>query len=109
MTTHASEAASRLTIAADGMAWPTTGRPRRAGVSSFGVSGTNAHVVIEQAPDPVPAPQRGPDPAVSTLVVSGKTAARVASTASALAEWMAGPGSAVGLADVAHTLNHHRA
>ena len=109
LTPHASEAASRLAIASVGMEWPATGRPRRAGVSSFGVSGTNAHVVIEQGPDPVPAPQRGPDPAVSTLVVSGKTAARVASTASVFAEWMAGPGSAVGLADVAHTLNHHRA
>ena len=51
----------------------------------------------------------GPDPAVSTLVVSGKTPQRVAATASVLADWMEGPGAEVPLADVAHTLNHHRA
>lgn len=113
LTTHASAAASRLNIASEGIEWPATGRPRRAGVSSFGVSGTNAHVVLEQAPEPVaapvPGPQRSPDTAVSTLVVSGKTVQRVAATASVLADWMAGPGAQVPLADVAHTLNHHRA
>ena len=108
LTPHASQAASRLTIAAEGMQWPATGRPRRAGVSSFGVSGTNAHVVVEQAPavDPV-APQ--PDPVVTTLVVSGKSAERVASSATRLADWMQEAGAGVALADVAHTLNHHRA
>ena len=46
---------------------------------------------------------------MSTLLVSGKTKQRVAATASVLADWMEGSGAEVALADVAHTLNHHRA
>ena len=50
-----------------------------------------------------------PAPAVSTLVISGKTPERVALTAGVLADWLDGDRPDVGLADVAHTLNHHRA
>ncbi|HEY2086668.1 MAG TPA: type I polyketide synthase [Mycobacterium sp.] len=110
LTPNAVEGASKFTIAADGMDWPAVGRARRAGVSSFGVSGTNAHVVLEQAPGLEPSKNEAPQPesVITTLVVSGKTLARVASTAATLAEWMIGDGAAVPLFDIAHTLNHHR-
>ncbi len=107
LTPHAAQGASRFTIAASGMPWPSVSRPRRAGVSSFGVSGTNAHVVVEQAPAVEPVGAR-PQPVVSTLVVSGKSPARIASTAGMLAEWLSGAGAGVPLAEVAHTVNHHR-
>ena len=87
--------------------WPATGQPRCAGVSSFGFGGTNAHVVLEQAPQ---APRHLPTakPAVTTLVVSGKNEERLAAAAENLADWLSGAGADVPLADVAHTLNHHR-
>ncbi|CQD10466.1 multifunctional mycocerosic acid synthase membrane-associated MAS [Mycobacterium lentiflavum] len=97
----------RLKVVAEPTDWPDTGLPRRAGVSSFGFGGTNAHVVIEQAPETDPVASQ-PGPAVSTLVLSGKSTERVSSLASALADWMDGDGADVALPDVAHTLNHHR-
>jgi phthiocerol/phenolphthiocerol synthesis type-I polyketide synthase A len=107
LTPKAVEGAARFTIADQGMQWPAVARPRRAGVSSFGVSGTNAHVVLEQAPAAEPVVAQ-PEPVVTTLVISGKTRSRIASTAAMLAEWMIADGAGVSLADVAHTLNHHR-
>src|SRR5271169_5248259 len=107
LTPNAVEGASRFTIADQGMQWPAVARARRAGVSSFGVSGTNAHVVLEQAPAAEPVAAQ-PEPVVTTLVISGKTPARIAPTAAVLAEWMIMDGAGVGLADVAHTVNHHR-
>ncbi|MGW1927329.1 ketoacyl-synthetase C-terminal extension domain-containing protein, partial [Streptomyces massasporeus] len=67
-TLHAEEAsphvdwsAGEVSLLTEAVPWHRADRPRRAGVSSFGVSGTNAHVVIEEAPEllPVPEPHHG--------------------------------------------------
>ena len=55
----------RLKVVADQQEWPSVERPRRAGVSSFGFGGTNAHVVIEQAPAVPNHVVGAPDPAVT--------------------------------------------
>ncbi|WP_204807914.1 type I polyketide synthase [Mycobacterium riyadhense] len=100
---------TRLFVPVENVAWPSDSGPRRAAVSSFGLGGTNAHAIIEQGPELAPASGTGSGGEVSTLVVTGKTPQRVAATATVLADWMAGAGADVALADVAHTLNHHRA
>ncbi|WP_218020262.1 type I polyketide synthase, partial [Nocardia anaemiae] len=73
----------------DSVAWPEVDRPRRAGVSSFGISGTNAHVIIEQAPDMelVPAPVVETVPAVLPWVLSARSGEALAGQAARLVSY----------------------
>ncbi|GCD98561.1 type I polyketide synthase [Embleya hyalina] len=97
-------------------AWPSTGRPRRAAVSSFGVSGTNAHLVVEQAPvdDPEPAMPAGSVLPVVPVVVSARSAGALRAQARRLVSVVDGAGGAslpdVGLsAAVTRSMFEHRA
>ncbi|MGB6209877.1 type I polyketide synthase [Mycobacterium sp.] len=75
----------------------------RAGVSSFGVGGTNAHVVLEEAPSvPVSAPKPGPQ----VLLMSARSAEALQQSRSALAAELSGDD--VSLSDVAYTLTRRR-
>ncbi|QMU69826.1 type I polyketide synthase [Streptacidiphilus sp. P02-A3a] len=90
-----------LSEAAD---WQANGRPRRAGVSAFGISGTNAHMILEEAPteaEAEPEPELSDDaplaPPVPVPVLSEGTA------------WLVSSQTATGLTAAAHRLRHHLA
>nr|WP_024804253.1 type I polyketide synthase [Nocardia sp. BMG51109] len=108
-TSHVDWSPGGVALLTEGIDWPETGRPRRAGVSAFGISGTNAHVVLEQAPaaEPADAPEQadtdGPA-AVVPIVLSAKTSDALRAQASRLATHLAEADPKPGLRDLGYSL-----
>ena len=113
-----------VSLLTEAVPWESNGRPRRAGVSSFGISGTNAHVILEEAPagelttpadDPVLTGD--PIPAVGTSslpwVLSGKSKQALRAQAERLRERLDGDPELrmadVGLSLVGRSVFEHRA
>ncbi|CAM2010015.1 SDR family NAD(P)-dependent oxidoreductase [Acanthopleuribacter pedis] len=78
-------------------------QPRCAGVSSFGIGGTNAHVVLEEAP--AAKPRRAPEPGPYLFVLSALNSERLQAVAAGLLEWLRHGGDEVRLDDIAYTLH----
>ncbi|WP_203723058.1 beta-ketoacyl synthase N-terminal-like domain-containing protein, partial [Paractinoplanes abujensis] len=88
-SSHVDWSAGNVQLLQQARDWPAGDRPRRAGVSAFGVSGTNVHVILEEAPAAaeVPVPASTPVlPGVPAWLVSGYSAAALADQAGRLRE-----------------------
>ncbi|MFJ5034115.1 type I polyketide synthase [Streptomyces sp. NPDC088560] len=76
LTPHVDWSDGTLRVLTEAVDWPETGRPRRAGVSSFGGSGTNAHVILEQAPIAEPAEEDAVEAGTTDAVLPWLLSAR---------------------------------
>ncbi|MFC5143575.1 type I polyketide synthase [Streptomyces aureoversilis] len=116
-TPHVDWSAGEVRLLTEAVEWPAGDAPRRAAVSSFGVSGTNAHVIVEQAParaTPSPTPSSdAASAAVVPWVLSAKSEAALRDQADRLLSFMdtegAGGGTGVNPVDVAFSLATSRA
>src|ERR1039457_7037294 len=111
---HGDWSAGAVRLVTEPVPWPANGRPRRAGVSAFGISGTNAHLILEESPAPEGvdggdgAEEAGAEEpvlagGVLAWLVSGRSAGALRAQAARLAGYLAmRPG--LGLADVGWSL-----
>jgi acyl transferase domain-containing protein len=105
---HISLAGTRLSIASEPRPWPRMQTPRFAGVSSFGFSGTNAHIVLEEAPR-LPARNSQPPELEQLLLISARTPVALNDAARQYGESLAGRLSRVAVYDICHAAATQRA
>ncbi|MFD9937811.1 SDR family NAD(P)-dependent oxidoreductase, partial [Streptomyces massasporeus] len=90
-TSHVDWSSGAIRLLTEALPWQSEDRPRRAAVSSFGVSGTNAHVLLEQAPPaPGPAPQTAAPCGVLPWVLSARSAGALRAQAERLLGYVDG-------------------
>jgi acyl transferase domain-containing protein/surfactin synthase thioesterase subunit/acyl carrier protein len=89
-------------LAREPIEWPRRDQPRFAGVSSFGISGTNAHVVLEEAPRPAAA-HRAPERSAELVILSARTPAALRALAHRILEYLESHPT-LALGDVAYNL-----
>ncbi|MCP3771139.1 SDR family NAD(P)-dependent oxidoreductase [Streptomyces sp. MAR25Y5] len=115
-TPHVDWTAGAVELLTEDRPWPETDRPRRAGVSSFGISGTNAHVLVEeapreQAPQVTPPPAGAPDTAAPLVLwpLSGRSEDALRAQADRLRSHLDRTGAALDLRAAARRLATGRA
>ncbi len=96
-SSHVDWSSGRVSLLREARPWERNGKPRRAGVSSFGISGTNAHLILEDAPPAAPAVSRVERPILSAgalgtdvvaLPLSGKSEDALCAQGERLGEYL---------------------
>ncbi|WRZ96258.1 SDR family NAD(P)-dependent oxidoreductase [Streptomyces sp. NBC_01007] len=103
-TPHVDWSAGDVRLLTEAVEWPVTDAPRRAAVSSFGISGTNAHVIVEQAPASAELPPVSDTGAVVPWVLSGRTEAALRAQAERLLSLATAAATDLQAADIGFSL-----
>ncbi|MFI6173879.1 beta-ketoacyl synthase N-terminal-like domain-containing protein, partial [Nocardia sp. NPDC051052] len=105
-TPHVDWTTGAVSLLTEDRSWPQVARPRRAAVSAFGVSGTNAHVILEQAPEPEPIATTPTPPPVVPWVLSARDKTALSALAARVADQVT---DATSVLDVGYSLATSRA
>ncbi|HWE90485.1 MAG TPA: beta-ketoacyl synthase N-terminal-like domain-containing protein, partial [Pseudonocardiaceae bacterium] len=97
-----------IELLTDAVPWPRSERPRRAGVSAFGISGTNAHVILEEPPAAEPPSRPTATAPIAPVILSAASAAGLRAQATQLGDFVTAHPD-VTPADLGHTLATGRA